>query len=225
MTPRRQVVMAVTKMLSGMCTAGIALETGKWVRPVKEFTTVIRGDLTYTDKTIMRPFDIVDLPLIKPRPKLPHCEDWLCDFIGSRPTRVGVLEDRLDFLNKHSEPDAAGQILHAERSLALIGPTEVEAFFAQDSYTGKYNVRMRVPEMGERPVAVTDIKWRALGRQLLGSSESLILDSSAIRSRLGVERVFIALGLSRLHEGRHWPLVIGVHTWPDYEVNVDYDRL
>ncbi|MCL4500052.1 MAG: hypothetical protein M1335_07435 [Chloroflexi bacterium] len=225
MTSEPVVVLAVTKMLSGMCTGGISLISEKWIRPVKEFGTVLPGDLTYFDRSVIRPFDIVKFSLIKPFPRPPHVEDWTCDFVRSRPMLTGRLDQRLWFLEKHSEPASPGQVLRGERSLALFEPSEVEAFFAHDSYSGKYEARLRITEMGERPVPVTDIKWRAFGRLLLGSSEQLTIRPDEIRDRLNISRLFVALGLSRLHEGKHWPLVVGVHTWPDYEAEVDYGNL
>ena len=225
MTQEPVVVLAVTKMLSGMCTGGISLTSEKWVRPVKEFGTVLPGDLTYPGRTPIRPFDIVKFSLTKPFPRPPHVEDWVCDFVRSRPTLAGRLDQYLWFLEKHSEPDSHGQILRGERSLALFEPSQVEAIFTQDSYSGKYEARLTIPEMGERPTPVTDIKWRALGRRLLGSSERLTMTSGDLRDRYNMDRIFVALGLSRLHEGKHWPLIVGVHTWPDYEADVDYYNL
>lgn len=225
MTRDRIVVLAVTKMLSGMCTGGISLYSGEWVRPVREFGTIMLGDLTYKDKSVMRPLDIVEFSLLRPRPMPPHREDWVCDFVRARPACVRKLTEPLEFLQKHSQPEAPGRILRAEQSLALTEPGSVEALFEMDNYSGKYTVKMRVEGMGERPVAVTDIKWRALGRKILNGREKLTLSSDEIKKLLGVERIFIALGLSRKFEGKHWPLVIGVHTWPDYEAEVDYSKL
>ena len=225
MTSDRVVVLAVTKMLSGMCAGGISLSTGKWVRPVKEYRNVLLGDLTYKDKTVMRPFDVVNFSLLKPRPKPPHIEDWVCDFVRARPIRTDHMEDRLEFLSRHCEPNAAGEILRAERSLALIEPAEVEATFQLDAYSGKYDARVKTAQTGDRPLPVTDIKWRALGRRLLSGQECLSLGSNAIRERLGAQRVFVALGLGRMYEGRYWPLVVGVHTWPDYQAEVNYREL
>ncbi|MCL5103083.1 MAG: hypothetical protein M1133_03060 [Armatimonadetes bacterium] len=225
MTQEPVVVLAVTKMLSGMCTGGISLTGEKWIRPVKEFGTVLPGDLAYPDRTAIRPFDIVKFSLTKPFPRPPHVEDWVCDFVHSRPTLVGRLDQYLWFLEKHSEPDSPEQVLHGERSLALFEPSQAEALFAQDSYSGKYEARLKLPEMGERPVPVTDIKWRALGRRLLGSSQALVMTSQNLRDRFDFGRIFVALGLSRLHEGKHWPLIVGVHTWPDYGAEVDYGNI
>ncbi len=225
MNRERVVVLAVTKMLSGMCTGGIALSTGSWIRPVKQFGTILLGDLSYPDKTVMRPFDVVDFSLLKPQPRPPHKEDWVCDFVRARPRLTGRLDEPLEFLTRYSEPEAPGQILRAERSLALFEPSDVEASFRMDSYSGKYEARLRTPETGERPLPVTDIKWRALGRALLQGSQEMALSRTDLRARLGAERVFVALGLGRLYEGRHWPLVIGVHMCPDYDTQIDYRNL
>lgn len=66
---------------------------------------------------------------------------------------------------------------------------------------------------------------RALGRRLLASREHLALSREQLQLSLGVHRIFVVLGLGRKYEGRHWPLVVGVHTWPDYEASVDYRAL
>ena len=221
----RIVVLAVTKMLSGMCTAGISMSTGKWVRPIKEFGVIRLGDITYRDRTVMQPFDIVDLSVSKPLPRPPHIEDWVCDFTRSRPIRVGNLEDRLAFMEKYSEPESVSNILAPTRSLLLFEPKNPEAQFTMDHYSGKYEVRLKIPEMGSRSLPVTDIKWRALGRRIIGKDECLSLGLDEIRVKLNIKRVFVALGLGRLYEGKHWPLVVGVHTWPDYESVIDYDDM
>ena len=73
---------------------------------------------------------------------------------------------------------------------------------------------------------VTDVKWRALGREWLGDRGGrLDCDEGELPDRLGVEDLYLALGLSRSYEGEYWLLVLGVHTVPDYEVEVDYGNL
>ena len=132
------------------------------------------------------------------------------------------MTDRLEFMRSHSEPESPREILRAQRSLALYEPSDVEAHFHRDNYSGKYAARLLLPEMGPRPLPVTDIKWRALGRQLIGERELLSLRMEDLREELEIERVFVALGLGRRYEGRYWPLVVGVHTWPDYHADIDY---
>jgi hypothetical protein len=40
-----------------------------------------------------------------------------------------------------------------------------------------------------------------------------------------VEDFYLALGLSRSFKDEYWLLVLGVHTVPDYEVEIDYGNL
>jgi hypothetical protein len=79
-------IMAMTKMLSGICTAGFTHEadpvTGlRWVRPVREFGTVLPGDMTDADGRLVECGDVVELDLLAPRPHPPHVEDWTIGFV------------------------------------------------------------------------------------------------------------------------------------------------
>lgn len=253
----RIVVLAVTKMLSGMCVGGVSLDSGKWIRPVKEFSSILPGDLRYPDRTYMQPFDVVELSLSKYRPQPPHVEDWVCDFVRERPVLVRHLDEpeREDFLKCHAESDGLAQLDAGEWSLCLLEPQEAQALFAMDDYSGKYDVRLHFPMLGERAAPVTDVKWRALGKRLLESSPSvsegvrgrsaampedpspalpetgreqrgrLRLKPHEIAERIGVKTIYPAIGLSRLHEGNYWRLIIGVHCAPDYEAEIDYGNL
>jgi hypothetical protein len=66
------VLLAVTRMLSGICIGGVALEGGPWVRPVKPFGCPQLGDIRFPDGRLMRPFDVVALNLLERRPAPPH---------------------------------------------------------------------------------------------------------------------------------------------------------
>ena len=220
-------VLAVTKMLTGMCLGGVSLTSGEWVRPVKEFGHILPGDLRYTDGTPIRPFDVVELSLSKHRRTSPHVEDWICDFIRVRPTLVKRLSEpeRQALLDTHAEPDAWEDLKSHRRSLCLLDAQEPEAFFALDSYSGKYEARLSLPALGERPVPVTDIKWRALGRGLVANGGRVQLQGEQLRRTVGTDRIYPAIGLSRLYDGKFWPLVVGVHCVPDYEAAIDYGDL
>ena len=70
-------ILAMTKMLSGICTAGVTREpvpvTGlRWVRPVREFDTLLPGDMTDADGHLIACCDVVELNLLAPRPEPPH---------------------------------------------------------------------------------------------------------------------------------------------------------
>jgi len=79
---------------------------------------------------------------------------------------------------------------------------------------------------GQRGASVTDLRWRGLGRAWLGEKGGfLTLDHDALLSRLKAEALYLTVGLSRNWRGEYWPLVVGVHVVPDYEIGIDYDKL
>ena len=62
-------ILAVTKMLSGVCTAGMTREADplsvlRWVRPVRPFDTLLTGDVTCADDSLFCCCDVVSLDLI-----------------------------------------------------------------------------------------------------------------------------------------------------------------
>jgi len=231
----------MTRMQSGICTAGFTRQpdatTGlRWVRPVKEHDTVLLGDMTDQTGRVVECSDVVALDLKKPRPDPPHTEDWLTDFIYQRPRLLRRLEGerRARFFATHLDRAPEDVLIHHSRSLCLVRPDEVHALFSIDPYSGKYEARIgfRLGDLrlkranSARGVPVTDIKWRALGRAWLAASGSeLVLDASELAARLQATDIYLALGLGRRYRGRYWPLIVGVHVVPDYEVAVDYDNL
>ena len=236
MPPQEVLILAMSKMLSGICTAGLTREpdpvTGlRWVRPVREFGTLLPGDMTDADGRLVQCGDVVELNLLKPRPDPPHVEDWLTDFVRHRPRLLRRLEGerRAAFFARHLDRAPQDVLVHHTRSLCLVQPEQVWAYFSLDSYSGKYEARMGFVLAGDanhpratsqRGASVTDLKWQALGRAWLGEKGgTLALDHDALYEWLGVESLYLAVGLSRSWQGEYWPLVVGVHVVPDYVVN------
>jgi len=228
-------ILAMSKMLSGICTAGLTREpdpvTGlRWARPVREFGTLLPGDVTDADGRMVQCGDVVELNLLKPRPDPPHVEDWLTDFVRHRPRLLRRLEGerRAGFCARYLDRAPEDVLVHHTRSLCLVQPEQVWAHFSLDRYSGKYEARMGFVLAGDanhpratsqRGVSVTDLKWQALGRAWLGEEGGrLALDHDALRERLGVEALYLTAGLSRSWQGEYWPMVVGVHVVPDYEV-------
>jgi hypothetical protein len=234
-------IMAVTRMLSGVCTAGFSREPHpqsglRWVRPVKEHDSLLLGDLKTAEGYVIQPGDVVSLALQKPRPLVPHSEDWITDFIHQRPRLLRRLEGaaRAGFLDKHLDQCPADILMQGTRSLCLIRPEKVWASFSLDAYSGKYQARMGFMGQGvEHPqanapqgVPVTDLRWGALGRTWLqGTGQRLTLTHDELLARLRATAIYLALGLSRSYQDKCWLLVIGVHVLPDYAVEVDYSHL
>ena len=235
MPPREVLILAMTRMRSGICTAGFSRDpdpvTGlRWVRPVREFGTVLSGDMTDGDGRLVQCSDVVELDLVAPRPDPPHVEDWLTDFVHSRPRLLRRLEGdkRARFFIGHLDRAPENVLVRYTRSLCLVQPKNVWARFSLDTYSGKYEARMGFVLSGavnhpqatsQRGVSVTDLKWRALGREWLGDEGgALEMDQDTISERLNVEALYLAVGLSRSWQGEYWPLVVGVHIVPDYEM-------
>jgi len=241
--PLRQVlVLAMSKMLSGICTAGMTTESDPvtglgWVRPVRDFDTLLPGDMTDTAGRLIQCGDVVELNLLAPRPDPPHVEDWTTDFIRCRPRLARRLEGerRASFLAQRLDPAPEDVLIHHTRSLCLAQPEHVQARFALDAYSGKYEARMSFVLPGDanhpqaiskKGVSVTDVKWRALGRNWLGErGGQLMLEHAELFERLHADALYLTLGLSRAYQGQYWPLVVGVHVVPDYDAVIDMERL
>lgn len=242
MPTREILVLAMTRMLSGVCTAGLVHQDHpasrlSWVRPIKERSSLLLGDLTDARGRVIQLGDVVEMQLSRRRSIPPHTEDWITDFIYHRPRLLRCLEGdrRARFLAEHLDR-AAEEVLgqHPSRSLCLIRPDRLWAHFTLDPYSLKYEARIGFTQSdachpqanSPRGLAVTDIKWRALGRSWLGEKGGeLRMDKSALRRRLPAENVYLALGLSRGFQGKMWLMVIGVHVVPDYQVEIDYRNL
>ena len=241
--PRQQVlILAMTKMRSGICTAGFTTEpdpvTGlRWVRPVRDFDTIQPGDMTYADGRLTQCGDVVELNLIQPRPNPPHVEDWLTDFIHHRPRLLRRLEgeQRTNFFPKYLDHAPEDVLVHHTRSLCLVQPERVWASFSLDAYSGKYEARMGflLPDdanqhraASPRGIAVTDLKWRALGRDWLGEKGGYLqLEHAELYERLNAEAIYLAVGLGRKWRGEYWPLVLGVHVSPDYGLRIANEQI
>lgn len=158
-------ILAITRMHSGVCLAGInitthrwehfiphflakrmAPETYRWVRLVKSYGTLQPDDLIDASGRRISNFDIVKMNLLSWLPKTPHIEDWVIDFDREKPViltnaseshRAKLLDSLLD-----TSPDEVLQS-HPSRSLCLIKPDEIKkVIFDPGIRYGKYGVRV-----------------------------------------------------------------------------------
>ncbi len=233
-------ILAMTKMLSGICTAGLTCHRGpdgrlQWFRPVRAFGPVLPGDMMEENGRLIQCCDVVQFHVLKPRHDPPHVEDWIVDFVHYRPRVLRRLEGdrRAAFFAEHALPSADPMLRRKACSLCLIKSHAVTARFTRDPYSGKYQARMQVALPGcddadanGRGYPVTDLKWRALGRRWLDAAgDSLELSRSAIFKRMDAVDLYLTMGLSRPWQGRHWPLVHAIHLVPDYEIAIDLDAM
>ncbi|MCL4833604.1 MAG: hypothetical protein KJZ86_14270 [Caldilineaceae bacterium] len=242
---REILILAMTRMKSGICTAGIVAEphpesVHAWVRPVKEFGTLLLGDMTTAGGQVVRVNDVVSLNLLRPRPDPVHAEDWITDFVKQPPRILRRLqgEKRADFFASHIDRRPAQVVVEHSRSLCIVQPMDFWCDFFWDHYSGKYQARMgyhldpRFGKAADAPTGliVTDLAWRGLGREWLTAAtpqparpvQTLRLDRAEILERLGAETLYLSIGLSRVYGGGYPALVVGVHPVPDYDVAIDY---
>jgi hypothetical protein len=234
------VILAVTKMHGGVCTAGIDAE-GTWIRPVRPPAEPIGGFNTISDYCLL-PLDffhggrshLVNAGVSRVwrsshMPARPHVEDWVLD-LRHRPQLRRKLSqhEQAEFLAGHSESDLSALIFDANRSLGLCLPESFSFSFAMNQSGTDISVRTAfdVGGRGFSDISCTDLRMRALGRSLLEKSSGVPCAlSQADFERRGKYLTYLALGLSRRFRGKHWLIVIGVHTIPELDVLIDWGRL
>lgn len=241
---REILILAMTRMKSGICTAGIVVEqhpesVHAWVRPVKEFGSLLLGDMTTDDGQVVRVNDVVRLNLLHPRPDPVHAEDWVTDFIKQSPRIIRRLEGekRAEFFASHIDRNPAQVLVEHSRSLCLIQPADFWCDFFWDRYSGKYRARIGyhldarfgMETSAPTGLTVTDLAWRALGREWLNAApdagkvvQRMHLSGNEILARLGAKTLYLSIGLSRLYSGGYPALIVGVHPLPDYSVEINY---
>ncbi|HWQ35540.1 MAG TPA: hypothetical protein VNQ79_22025 [Blastocatellia bacterium] len=233
-------ILAVTKMHGGVCTAGID-SASHWVRPVRAAVARPRNHDAITDHCLL-PVDffhggrsqLVNLGVTRfwltaHDPEPPHTEDWVID-----------THRKPHFLHKLSEAEQEKFLAaYAHNNLDLLQPVAPHSLglFLPDNYLFTFSqsktgedviVRASFSVAGQQihDVGCTDLRLRALGRKLLERSHGATCTlSDEDFHRHGKRATYLAVGLSRLFHGKHWLLVVGVHTIPELEVQVDYARL
>lgn len=230
------VILAVTKMQGDrVCIAGID-ENNQWVRPVKEYpnhseTSDIFNKMT--NQIIYEVFNIVDIPLIKKESETPHSEDYVLD-VNKDPKVIGTIspQERESFLVKHCEntflkgsSEPINKLLEgSNRSLILVGPVNIHYIVLEKDKTPRIKFEIAGDYQSERTVPCTDLKFRALGKRILKdtNSQRIVLNSIQLADRIGTDKIFLGLGLTRKYHGEFHTMVIGVYTIPDYEAKIDY---
>lgn len=227
---RSLVTLARTKMRGGLCVAGLDIESGTWVRPVKAFGNIQWNDVRYADGTPLALFDQSAFGLVKARPQPPHNEDWVCDFVRPRLTLEKRLTEaeRADFLARHADADPAPLLSRQERSLLLLDATpyaETLGFsFTIDAPTNRLDARLH----GLTPalLPITDLNWRAMGRVHFAETSGRLLPWAELRARWQTQCLYLVLGLSREFDGKIWTLIVGIHCVPalppDWQTPLDF---
>lgn len=234
------VILAVTKMHGGVCTAGIEAD-GTWVRPVRPKPKRLGECDMITDYCLL-PMDffhggqshlvngaVSRFWLTSHAPARPHVEDWALD-LSRKPQLLRRLSEteQAEFLARNCESHLSALVPNEDRSLGLFLPDAFTFTFGMNLSGTDISVRVEFALGGRRfaDIGCTDLRLRALGRNLLEKSPGSPRSLSQVEfTRRGKGITYLALGLSRLYRGKHWLIVVGVHTIPDLDVPVDYGKL
>lgn len=233
-------VLAVTRMHGGVCTAGIAAD-GRWVRPVRPTAErpwqqnaitdfcLLPLDFFHGGKSHLLNLAVTRFWLAGPAPKLPHVEDWTVD-LKRKPQLLRKLtrDEQAAFLAAHTDSSLAVLESDARRSLGLFRAERFAFSFGLNKSGEDVTVRASFTIAGRtvNDVGCTDLRMRALGRKLIEKSNGASCAlTDADFTRHGKQATYLAVGLSRLYQGKHWLLLVGVHALPEIEVEVDYARL
>ena len=162
-------------------------------------------------------------------PTPPHVEDWIID-TRYKPQLLRKLnnQEQAEFFAKYCESDISKLIPNEEQSLGLFLPESFSFHFSMSKSSVDVSVRADF-KLGDQiflGIGCTDLRMRTLGGELLNKSGGVTqtLDQSAFAKR-GKQITYLSLGLSRLFRDKHWLIVVGVHTIPEIDVEIDYARL
>ncbi len=212
-------------MVAGMTTKRDEKTGLRWVRVVPENGIWMPDELRYADGSLIRPGDVVRMELGEPRPSPPQVENVGVSLEAAPRERVRRLsgERRTAFFDGHLDQAPAEVLRERSRSLCLIRPELVHAIISCDEETGRFETRLALMvgslKSNEEGIAVADIYWRALMRTWLGDEEYLEIDDAELLSRLG--ELYVVVGLSR----KGGPLIVGIHTVPEYTTTIDEEAL
>jgi hypothetical protein len=192
-------------------------------------------ELRYADGSLVRPGDVVRLPLGETDPAPPHVENVRVELTGGPLELVRRLspERREAFFRDHLDPAPREVLADRARSLCLVHPDRLTAIVEHDQETGQFDTKFaaaipsgqfhtdgRPKHFSSRDTVATDIYWRALMRSWLsGEDDFLEFDITELRERLG--DLYLVIGLSP----KGTPRIVGVHAVPEYDVRLDEDAL
>lgn len=234
-------ILAVTKMQERrICLAGIN-ENGKWIRPVKDYPNHFEEADIFDKERILiyKNFNIIETDFIRKLEKTPHTEDYIINedikpkVLGSLP-----LQKREEFLisntengffaNHEGEP-IRKMLKEANRSLILVGPVDIKYTVIEENKTPRIRFNILNTYDCERSTPCTDLKFIAFCKEILKerNNKRVVLNSHELKRLLKIKSVFLALGLGRWYEEKkdYYDLIIGFHTIPDYQAEIDYNTL
>ena len=158
------VILTKSAKHGGNCVAGIDINTGKWVRPVKATGPILNSDMSCSNEYICNPLDVVKITFIAPRPNGCQTEneeiDTSCtwDYLGTCTLedvlRIHPAENDLDIFGNYRCTLYEDEKNSLSFSLMLVAVTNLEFFTAEE--TGKTKANFRYNGHRYSNISVTD---------------------------------------------------------------------
>jgi len=185
---------------------------------------------------VIRPFSVVELDLLWPKPKPPHTEDWVVDPERRALRRLLPTAEREALLKRladdsvesifgagiHTGPGWYVQTGEGQRSLGTIAPSLVREVTFFPNYSGTWDYRLAFDDQAGRSycLMVTDLAFRYY-LDCRRTRERLPHAAAAhqLTEALQKARVYLRIGLARgwvKYPGRCYLQITGVYSFPDY---------
>ena len=211
--------MACTKMLGAYCIAGVEETDYSWVRPIRRVGyPLYHRDISMNGKR-MEMYDCAEFEIEKKLNNKPHSEDYKI-LPGAYPNYIKTIKiDKIKEIclqideSKNIGKNIKDFLIDNDKSLTIIKPDKCLSINLHDPFDDAYKPSIQFIINGEYySYKCTDIKWRNLG-QVKGGAEKM-------REILRDKEIFFSIGLSRIFRDDYWPFIIGVHSFPDYDLSV-----
>lgn len=236
-------MLAVTKRFNGVCIAGVD-NNKNWIRPVKSQELVLK-DIQLKDGGYILSSNIYEFSFIRQAPHNYQTENYLIDNTKViSHVRKLTEEERKKLFSELAEnslvtsnPDKniSDILKEKKRSLILLGPVNISLVsLKRENGMDTPRIVFKIDSVpvrrpfGKVDLPCTDLKFRAFAKQLLdqrGTNE-LRLVGQELKELLRFNEVYIEIGLiGEEWKGAYWPMIIGVHTIPDYNQEIDYNDI
>lgn len=236
------IILAVTRKNNGICIAGIN-DKLEWIRPIKN--RILNVNDIKLNKKYLSISNSYEFSFSKHVPSAPQTENYLID--ETKPiihVKTLAEDDRRALFQSLQEnslitsnsPSNISTILKSDkRSLIFLGPVTIDSVYMrfENSYMKSPRVTCTINSLpiknqkGNSDLSCTDLKFRAFAKDLLKKKKlnSLTLTGTQLQELLGFKQVFVAIGLTGEFRDEYWPMIIGIHTIPDYKQEINYDDL
>ncbi|MFH1773493.1 MAG: hypothetical protein ABH874_00835 [Methanobacteriota archaeon] len=208
-------------MENKICCGGIDTENRRWVRPIRLPTNnLLISDVHQRSIEIFKLYNKVRFLAGRRISTPPHTEDFEVDW-SYTPSLIEYIggENRARMLREWCENPQHSikeYLVSRKRSLMLVRPDEIRSITI-NTFEQKMHARIQFP-INERfyNLPCTDLKWRAYCR--MRSRDEILRE-------IQNSETYFTIGLSRLFKDDYWPMLVGVHTIPDYTASIDYNNL